>query len=144
MDFSDIARLVHRLEAGNLASCEFDDNDHSSLRLRFGPVGLQPTSTSTSEPATASLAAGTTAAPPLADPTTVHAPRFGIYLHHHPLSDTGGAEAGQLVQAGAIVGFIQAGEALAPVRITRAGTLHRNLVDHGALVGYGQPLVELI
>lgn len=142
MDFSDIARLVHRLEASNLTSCEFDDNGHSSLRLRFGPVGLQPASTS--EPATALLAAGTTAAPPSADPTTVHAPRFGIYLHHHPLSDTDGAEAGQLVQAGAIVGFIQTGEALVPVRVTRAGTLHRTLVDHGTLVGYGQSLVELI
>jgi biotin carboxyl carrier protein len=144
MDFSDIARLVHRLEAGNLTACEFDDNGNSSLRLRFGPAGSPPTSTSKPASATASVAAGTNVAASRADLATVHAPRFGIYLHRHPLSDTGGAEAGQSVQVGEIVGFIQAGEAVVPVRVTRAGTLHRTLVDHGTLVGYGQPLVELI
>lgn len=135
MNAHDIARLVRRLEAGSISACEFDDSDGASLRLRFAPA---PPDTTPAPPPTAPLAPVCSALPQV-----ISAPRFGLYLHRHPLSDAGRVEPGQAFEAGDTLGFIQAGERLLPVQAAAAGSVSRLLVAHGALVGHGQALISI-
>lgn len=135
MNANDIERLVRRLEAGDIAACEFDDADGARLVLRLAPrAGVQMVADPQTAAAPASL-------PSVA--ACVRAPRFGLYLHRHPLSDVGQVEVGQAFQAGAILGFIQAGEQLVPVSAPVAGAVQQMLAAHGELVGHGQELIRV-
>ncbi|NTJ44550.1 acetyl-CoA carboxylase [Agrobacterium larrymoorei] len=62
--------------------------------------------------------------------------------HFHVAS--GGDETFPYSVAGdAVVGFIRIGHVLVPVFAGRAGLLTGRLVEHGALVGFGDPLFEI-
>jgi Biotin carboxyl carrier protein len=135
MNVQDIERLVHRLEAGRITECDFDNGDGSTLLLRF-----EPAASSIDAPAKLPPVAGLPA-PPIAK--MLVAPRFGHFLHRHPFSDVGRVELGCVVAVGDIVGFIHAGDLLVPVCSSHAGIVSRILIDKQTLVGYGQTLATV-
>ena len=84
------------------------------------------------------------AAPTAADPpTTVTAPSVGVFLHSHPMREDALAAPGIPVQVGQTLGLLQIGPLLLPILAPAAGTVLELLAAHGAVVGYGAPLVTL-
>ena len=73
----------------------------------------------------------------------VGAPSPGIFLDRHPLHERAMAAVGAHFQAGEPLGFLQVGPLLTPVASPQAGTVVEVLVEHGTVVGYGEPLFQL-
>jgi acetyl-CoA carboxylase biotin carboxyl carrier protein len=82
-------------------------------------------------------------AAPQASPTVVRASSVGVLLHAHPLRDVPLVRTGDAVAAGQPLALLQVGAVLLPVAAPHAGTVARVLAAYGAVVGYGEPLVEL-
>ena len=74
---------------------------------------------------------------------SVRAPSLGIFLDRHPLHEHAVAPIGADVAAGEPLGFLQVGPLLTSVPAPQAGNIIEVLVEHGAIVGYGVPLLEL-
>jgi acetyl-CoA carboxylase biotin carboxyl carrier protein len=74
---------------------------------------------------------------------TVNAPTVGILLHRHPMQEAPLAPCGSRIRAGHTVALLQIGALLLPVEATRDGTVTKQLVEHGALVGFGTQVIEL-
>jgi acetyl-CoA carboxylase biotin carboxyl carrier protein len=82
---------------------------------------------------------------PVAAPTiAVRASSPGVFLDRHPLHVQPIASIGADVRAGEPLGFLQIGPLLMAVPAPCAGTLLDVLAVHGAIVGYGEPLFELL
>jgi acetyl-CoA carboxylase biotin carboxyl carrier protein len=73
---------------------------------------------------------------------TVRAPSPGIFLDRHPLHQHAIALDAD-VRAGEPLGFLQIGPLLLPVPAPRAGGVTHVLIEHGTVVGYGEPLFLL-
>ena len=73
----------------------------------------------------------------------VASPSPGIFLDRHPLASCAAAEAGDEVAEGDLLGCLQVGALLIPVRALAAGLLAARLAEPGTLVGYGAPLFRL-
>jgi acetyl-CoA carboxylase biotin carboxyl carrier protein len=86
---------------------------------------------------------GAVATPPEMPAAThaVVAPNLGIFLHQHPLHDAPLARAGQSVRAGEIVGFLRIGALLLGVSAAHDGVIAEVTAAHGAIVGYGAPVM---
>jgi acetyl-CoA carboxylase biotin carboxyl carrier protein len=74
---------------------------------------------------------------------TVNAPAVGILLHQHPMQEMPLAPCGSRIRAGQTVALLQIGALLLPVSAPRDGTVIDQLVQQGALVGYGTGIIEL-
>ena len=68
---------------------------------------------------------------------------LGVFLHRHPLRADDLAPACSAVTAGQVLGLLQTGPLLQPVRAPSDGVLLEALVPHAATVGYGTPLFAL-
>jgi acetyl-CoA carboxylase biotin carboxyl carrier protein len=75
---------------------------------------------------------------------TVTAPSVGVFLHRHPLREDPLAVPGTAVRAGQALGLLQIGLLLLPVTSPADATVHELLAAHGAVVGFGTPLVALL
>jgi acetyl-CoA carboxylase biotin carboxyl carrier protein len=98
------------------------------LRLRRG-----------GEPDTTAVGAGDG---PIVEETTVAmpSPGFGIFLHAHPLHDTPLVRVGDSVAVGQLLAFLKIGPLLVPVPAQHEGVITAIVAQHGALVGFGDPL----
>lgn len=74
---------------------------------------------------------------------SVTAGSAGIFLATHPGRATPLVEAGARVKPGEIVGLLRIAQLCVPVVAPVNGVLTRTLVTHGAMVGYGTPLLEI-
>lgn len=74
---------------------------------------------------------------------TVTAPSLGVFLHRHPLRAEALAAPGTAVQAGQALGLLQIGSLLLPLVAPSDACVIEALAEHGAVVGYGTPLVTL-
>jgi acetyl-CoA carboxylase biotin carboxyl carrier protein len=74
----------------------------------------------------------------------VTAPCVGVFLHRHPLSQAELAPPGAQVGAGQVVGLLQIGVLLVPVTAPRDGRVVARAAEHGAVVGFGAKLIELV
>jgi len=83
------------------------------------------------------------AAPPRGT-LTVAAPSVGVFLHRHPLREDPLAAPGTAVLTGQALGLLQIGLLLLPVPAPADATVHELLAAHGAVVGFGTPLVALL
>jgi acetyl-CoA carboxylase biotin carboxyl carrier protein len=77
-------------------------------------------------------------------PDVVSAASVGVFLHRHPQSEMPLAADAAHVRAGQTVGLLRVGQLLLPVHAPRDGAIARVLAAHGAVVGYGDPLLELV
>ena len=83
------------------------------------------------------------AAPDASQPVTVAASSVGVFLHRHPLREEALAPPGTPVAPGQALGLLQAGPLLLSVLAPAAGIVLELLAAHGAVVGYGTPLITL-
>ncbi len=68
----------------------------------------------------------------------------GFFRGSHPLVGASTEpRAGSALQDGDVIGFVQSGLVLQPVRAPAAATLGAALVEEGATVGFGTPLFRL-
>lgn len=71
----------------------------------------------------------------------VTAPSPGLYLDRHPLSAKPLVTAGASIEAGQLVGFLQIGSLLLPLRSARAGRIVSLPRTPGDTLGYGSVVV---
>ncbi|CAN7376279.1 hypothetical protein LJR039_002148 [Pseudorhodoferax sp. LjRoot39] len=132
---ADITRLVRHLDRRGMASIALD-LPGLSLRVALAPPqpapALQPV-------AVATLPA---AAPP-AEPMAVRARATGLWRGAHPLRPQERCAPGQQLAAGQAIGLLQVGCAYLAVTTPVAGTVQAVLVQDGARVDYGMPLLYL-
>jgi acetyl-CoA carboxylase biotin carboxyl carrier protein len=74
----------------------------------------------------------------------VRASSPGVFLDRHPLHVEPIVSIGADVRADGPLGFLQVGPLLTPVLAPCAGTLVDVFATHAAIVGYGEPLFELL
>jgi biotin carboxyl carrier protein len=67
----------------------------------------------------------------------------GHFLAAHPWRAKPFVEAGQRIQAGAIVGLVKVGLIYAPVVAPAAGVVDAVIAETGAPVGYGTPIARI-
>ena len=72
------------------------------------------------------------------------APSPGRYLDRHPLSTQPLVTPGAAVQAGQLVGFLQIGVLLLPLRSTQAGRILNLPRSPGDTLGYGSVVMSLV
>jgi acetyl-CoA carboxylase biotin carboxyl carrier protein len=72
----------------------------------------------------------------------VNAPSVGVLRHRHPLREAALAPPGTRVRAGQPLALLQVGGLLLPVPAPADGVVARHVAADGAIVGYGDPLVE--
>ncbi|NNH67618.1 acetyl-CoA carboxylase [Rhizobium laguerreae] len=75
--------------------------------------------------------------------TVVKAPMAGRFCLDHPASYSMSQDLPRSVSNADIVGFVGVGHILLPLRAGRSGVLTRLLAEPGALVGFGDPLLEI-
>jgi acetyl-CoA carboxylase biotin carboxyl carrier protein len=75
--------------------------------------------------------------------TVVKAPAVGVLLHRHPQRDAALAPVDTRVNAGQTLALLQIGTLLLPVPAPRDGIVTRHIAAVRAIVGYGDPVVEL-
>lgn len=131
MSVEELAVLVEQLQGRGIARCEYE-TEHGSVLLVFASHPR----TSVVEPVQL----------PVRDhqDTLVEAPKAGQFLSSHPLQGVALAAVGEPVETGAIIGFIQVGESLQPVKAKAAGVMAGYCPVGGELVGYGAPIAKLI
>ncbi|AUT64479.1 acetyl-CoA carboxylase biotin carboxyl carrier protein [Paraburkholderia terrae] len=79
-----------------------------------------------------------------AQAVNVTAATAGVFLAAHPARSTPLVEAGARVGQGDVIGLLQIAQLCMPVVASTAGVLTRTLAAHGATVGYGTPLFEIV
>ena len=137
MHIEDIKTLVERLDATPIGEFEY----------RRGSEGLRVIFSRSPAIAHASYgAAGTVAveADIARQTSVVRAQAVGIYTWCHPLSDVQPVAEGDLVATGLQLGYISVASVVSAVYAPCRGTLRSRIAKDGCIVGYGDPLVEIV
>ncbi|MDK1377595.1 MULTISPECIES: acetyl-CoA carboxylase [unclassified Sinorhizobium] len=74
--------------------------------------------------------------------TTVKAPIAGVFLTHDPSRPTT-LHRSDDVEQGDIIGFLRIGPILVPLTAPASARIMRRVAEHGAIVGFGDPLFEI-
>jgi acetyl-CoA carboxylase biotin carboxyl carrier protein len=106
----------------------------ASLRLRRGGAAPAEAAPATTRRSGIAASRGTTA---------VTAPSVGTLLHRHPQREAALAPVGARVKAGHPLALLQIGPLLLPVPSPLDGVVVRHVAADGAIVGYGDTLIEL-
>ncbi|NNH58335.1 acetyl-CoA carboxylase [Rhizobium laguerreae] len=134
IDFSDpatIAFLTAALTAAGVDGLEISRPGGQLRIIVAGESGARIGSTEATPPAPGSAAA------------VVKAPMAGRFGLDHPASYSMSQDIPRSVSNADIVGFVGVGHILLPLRAGRSGVLTRLLAEPGALVGFGDPLLEI-
>jgi acetyl-CoA carboxylase biotin carboxyl carrier protein len=138
-----IQQIARWLAATDIGLLELRGPGHTLLLRHDGAavelVG-QDDSASSDESAGSAALPDANAAP---DTLTVDAPSLGVFLQRHPLRAEALATPGAAVQAGQVLGLLQIGSLLLPVAAPADAFVIEALAEHGAVVGYGTPLLAL-
>ncbi len=151
-DVSFIRALAELLRANDLSELEvkreYGDNDRLNVRVSRGGTYVPPApvaQAAPSAPATAAPAPATQQAPaggdPSAHPGAVASPMVGtVYLQAEPGTPPF-VSVGQTVKEGDTLLIIEAMKTMNQIPAPRAGVVKRILVEDGAPVEYGAPLM---
>ncbi|PYB78888.1 hypothetical protein DMX11_08090 [Pseudomonas sp. LB-090624] len=131
MSVEELTVLVEQLQGRSIARCEYE-TEQESVVLVFASYSRTPVVDAVQLPV------------PGHQDTLVEAPKAGRFLSSHPLQGVALAAVGEPVEAGAIIGFIQVGESLQPVKVKAAGVMAGYCPVDGELVGYGSPIAWLV
>jgi len=145
---ADIERLAKLLEKTGLAELEYQEGSKRLRLSRGGSSGFVPMAMHGHAPASPAPAAAPAPTPAAAAPKAipddaVTSPMVGTaYLAPEP-----GAPAfvrvGDKVKEGQTLLIVEAMKVMNPIRSPRSGTVARVLVESGAPVEYGEPLIVL-
>jgi acetyl-CoA carboxylase biotin carboxyl carrier protein len=128
---TDIERLAQILERSGVASIEIEEKGES---LKLVMESGEPTA----------LALAMPISPPAGDAALVaKADVAGIFVAAHPWRAKPFVEAGEAIEAGAIVGLVKIGRLYVPVRSPAAGIIDAIVAEAGSTVGYGTPIVSV-
>jgi acetyl-CoA carboxylase biotin carboxyl carrier protein len=110
-----------------------------------GPSGRVFLSRNASGPAASCAIEGvaTAAQLPVAPGRIIPSPGIGLFRLAHPLHERPLAEEGAWVAAGQVLGLLQVGALLRPIRAPCGGTLVAVRRADGTLTGYGDPLFDI-
>ena len=128
------AQLARWLRGTDIEALELTLAPDPTIRLRREPDGRGRT---------VPAAAAVPAPPPAPARTLVRAGCVGVALHSHPLRQAALVQVGEQVRAGQVLALLKIGKLLRPVAAPCEGTVTRIVAPHGAVVGYGDTLVEL-
>ena len=117
---ADLDRLLAAMLAAGLEELEVCEGDRR-IRLRIGPA---PRSVETER-------------------VQVLAAAMGTFLDRHPRRPGPPLKAGDVVTAGAMVGYLRCGPTLVPVVAPNAGRIHALEARVGELVGHGAHLLTI-
>ncbi|QKK21825.1 acetyl-CoA carboxylase biotin carboxyl carrier protein [Rhizobium indicum] len=137
IDFSDPATIALLTEALTAAGVDGLEISRPGGQLRIvvaGKDGARISSTKAT-PRAPGLAPGSAAA-------VVKAPMAGRFYVEHPAS-AAPQNLPRSVSDADIIGFVGVGHILLPLRAGRSGVLTRLLAEPDALVGFGDPLLEI-
>ena len=149
-----VKELLTRLETSDVRELDVSAGD---LRVRVSRDGAAAASTP-SAPAAASAASASPASaaaggPAMAtvvtatgaakDADAIVAPLTGVFYRSASPQSPAFVQAGSLVAAGDVIGFIEAMKLFNEIRSTKSGRVRRVIAENGQLVRAHQPLVEL-
>jgi biotin carboxyl carrier protein len=123
---NEIRQIARRMQASGLGDIEISGKDFS-LRMRCDARNAQRTPQQDTS----------------AKPVVIKAAGKGVFLASHPMQSKVLAAAGERVQGGDCLGFLQQGDLLLPVRSPGAGEIARCLVKPGDEVGRSKVLFWL-
>lgn len=140
MDIPKISRLAGLLAARQIQELEWS-NGQSWLRLSLGPVPPAVAGPLPEIPASPSSAR--VAGEPEPDRVEVTSTAVGFFLDRAPLQTQAMAALGTRVAAGDLVGLLQVGPILLPVRSPVEGVVAVCMVQPGDRIEYRQPIMQL-
>jgi acetyl-CoA carboxylase biotin carboxyl carrier protein len=133
---SEIAEVASLMSDAGIGTWELSAPDY---KIRLTRIHQAPSAL------TASSGAGPDTQTSHQQPTDIVAsPGVGIFLHAHPVYEMNLVEPNQPVSAGQPIGLLQIGPILMPVLSPRDGVVASHVAPDASLVGYGDPLVELL
>ena len=147
-----VKELLARLEAHDVRELEVSAGD---LRVRVsrdaspatsGPAPTAPVANAVSAPAAAAgpaMATVVTAGSAAKAADAIVAPLTGIFYRSASPQSPPFVQPGTVVNAGDVIGLIEAMKLFNEIRSTKSGTVRRVLAENGQLVRAKQPLVEL-
>lgn len=130
MSIDELALLIKQLQGRGIARCEYE-----TKQLSVTLVFAANRNASIAEPAQLPV--------PCSQTILVEAPKAGHFVSTHPLQGVALAAVGERVETGSIIGFIQVGELLEPVKVKNAGIMAGYCPTDGDLVGYAAPIAKL-
>ena len=141
---NDLTELQVKREYGEDDSLNVRVSRHMAQHVSMQTVAAAPAPVAVSAPAQAAAAsAPAAAADPAEDPGAVPSPMVGtVYMQAEPGSPPF-IKVGQQVSEGETLLIVEAMKTMNHIPAPRAGTVKRILVDDGAAVEFGAPLVIL-
>lgn len=145
VDLGEIRQITTWLAAADIGFIEvsrpgatvrlkLDQGQRGGERAARASTGLPASGTGQ---ATATRGAG-------AQAISVKAQTAGVFLSAHPARPTPLIEAGARAAQGDVIGLLQIAQLCMPVVATASGVVTQALAAHGAHVGYGTPLFEIV
>jgi acetyl-CoA carboxylase biotin carboxyl carrier protein len=153
MDLRKIKKLIEMLEESNLSEIEIKEGEESvrlSRQFSMPPNYMQPTMLQ-SPPAQIAAQAQAPAVPPVAAPTVnalpdgnvMRSPMVGTFYSSQSPGQPALVKVGQSIKVGDTLGIVEAMKMFNPIESEFAGTVVKILVENGAPVEFGQPLMVI-
>ena len=144
-----VKELLARLEAHDVRELEVSAGDLRVRVSRDGPPAPIASAASVPDAVSAPAAAGpamatvVTAGSAAKAADAIVAPLTGIFYRSASPQSPPFVQPGSIVNAGDVIGLIEAMKLFNEIRSTKSGTVRRVLAENGQLVRAKQPLVEL-
>ncbi|MBF0219583.1 MAG: acetyl-CoA carboxylase biotin carboxyl carrier protein [Gammaproteobacteria bacterium] len=144
MDIRKVKKLIELLEESGIAEIEIHEGEESVRISRYSPATMQPMLGYPPPPPVAAVA-GVAASEPVkeAQPSghQMLSPIVGTFYRSSSPGAKPFSEVGQKVKAGDTIFIIEAMKIMNQIEADKSGTIKAILVDNGAPVEFGQPLV---
>ena len=145
--WQELLELVEQLNNSNYetASVQFGD---VSVRLSKNDSFVDSAPVAPAPVAAPAAAAAPAASAPVAAPAapagdTIDAPMIGVFYRRPSPGAEMFVKPGDLVEADTTIGIIEIMKLMNPIAAGKAGVLGEFLVDDGAAVEFGQPIVQI-
>lgn len=134
------SRLADLMEEFGLESASIDCE---GVRVAFSRLAAAPVSAPQATPPTAQVTPKEPAPKAPASGTTVDSPTSGIFYSRPSPGAKAFVEPGEIVQAGDVIGIIEAMKVFNEITSTASGTVAEVVAQDGQLVNPGDPLIRL-
>jgi acetyl-CoA carboxylase biotin carboxyl carrier protein len=154
MDLRKIKKLIEMLEESNLSEIEIKEGEESvrlsrqfSIAPNFVPPIMHAAASAaipaaTSAPAQA-IAPSAPAVNALPDGNVMRSPMVGTFYSSQSPGQPALVKVGQTIKVGDTLGIVEAMKMFNPIESEFAGTVVKILVENGAPVEFGQPLMVI-
>jgi acetyl-CoA carboxylase biotin carboxyl carrier protein len=148
MDLRKLKQIIDLVEASGIAELELTEGDEKVRIVKGGTAGPHAPRPAVAAPATAAAAALAASAAALQSPTApsghvLKAPMVGTFYRAASPGAKPFVEVGDTVKSGQTVCIIEAMKLMNEIEADRDGVVKRVLVENGAPVEYGEPLLVI-